>query len=128
MGGSHTSRIDIVTIASFVLGIVVIVTATFSVGYHSKRFEFRREHEEHQDAHDVPYNYGFFHFVFAVGTMYFALLLNGWNAGHPMRKFTIDVGWVGTWARIVNELAAALVYMWLRFSDSKGASRGGLTA
>ncbi|RAL51066.1 hypothetical protein DM860_005422 [Cuscuta australis] len=104
MGGSHTSKIDIVTIA------------------------FRREHEEHQDADDVPYNYGFFHFVFAVGTMYFALLLNGWNAGHPMRKFTIDVGWVGTWARIINELAAALVYMWLRFSDSKGGSRGGLTA
>jgi hypothetical protein len=36
---------------------------------------------------DVPYGYGFFHFVFATGAMYFAMLLLGWNSHHSMRKY-----------------------------------------
>lgn len=59
---------------------------------------------------DVPYGYGFFHFVFATGAMYFAMLLIGWNSHHPMRKWTIDVGWTSTWVKIVNEWLAVCVY------------------
>ncbi|KAK8547173.1 hypothetical protein V6N13_097892 [Hibiscus sabdariffa] len=57
----------------------------------------------------VPYGYGFFHFVFATGAMYFAMLLIGWNTHHTIKKWTIDVGWTSTWVRIVNEWLAVCV-------------------
>lgn len=38
---------------------------------------------------DVPYGYGFFHFVFATGAMYFSMLLIGWNTHYPMKKYAL---------------------------------------
>lgn len=42
--------------------------------------------EKQADDNDVAYGYGFFHFVFATGAMYFAMLLIGWNTHHAMKK------------------------------------------
>lgn len=39
------------------------------------------------EAHKVPYSYGFFHFVFATGAMYFAMLFVGWNSHQIMHKY-----------------------------------------
>ncbi|KAJ7973885.1 Serinc-domain containing serine and sphingolipid biosynthesis protein [Quillaja saponaria] len=102
---------DWLSIISFVVAILVIVIATFSTGIDSKCFQFRKDDTLAED--DVPYGYGFFHFVFATGAMYFAMLLIGWNTHHAMRKWTIDVGWTSTWVRIVNEWLAVCVYLWL---------------
>ncbi|KAI5680584.1 hypothetical protein M9H77_01811 [Catharanthus roseus] len=124
---------DWLTIISFVVAVLAIVIATFSTGIDSKCFQvlshlnlilqyanlnnvdltnkilqFRKDETEEED--DVPYGYGFFHFVFATGAMYFAMLLIGWNAHHSMKKWTIDIGWTSTWVRIVNEWLAACVY------------------
>ncbi|XP_010925321.1 uncharacterized protein [Elaeis guineensis] len=99
---------DWLTITSFVIAVLVIVMATFSTGINSKCFQFKRTRAETED--DVPYGYGFFHFVFAMGGMYFAMLFIGWNAHQTMQKWTIDVGWASTWVRIVNEWLATLIY------------------
>ncbi|KAL3532427.1 hypothetical protein ACH5RR_005948 [Cinchona calisaya] len=102
---------DWLTIISFIVAVLTIVIATFSTGIDSKCFQFRKDEAEKED--DVPYGYAFFHFVFATGAMYFAMLLIGWNTHHSMKKWTIDVGWTSTWVRIVNEWLAACVYMWM---------------
>ncbi|KAJ0961507.1 hypothetical protein J5N97_002011 [Dioscorea zingiberensis] len=102
---------DWLTISSFVMAVLVIVMATFSTGLDSNCFQFKKT--EPESADDVPYGYGFFHFVFAMGTMYFAMLFIGWNPHETMKKWTIDVGWASTWVRIVNEWLATLVYMWM---------------
>lgn len=47
--------------------------------------QFRKKEIRAED--DVPYGYGFFHFVFATGAMYFAMLLIGWNTHHAMKKY-----------------------------------------
>ncbi|CAL9123421.1 unnamed protein product [Musa acuminata var. zebrina] len=99
---------DWLIIVSFVIGVLAIVIATFSTGIDSKCLQFRKTEADLED--DVPYGYGFFHFVFAMGAMYFAMLFVGWNAHNTMQKWTIDVGWVSTWVRIVNEWVAILVY------------------
>ncbi|KAA3457785.1 putative serine incorporator isoform X1 [Gossypium australe] len=39
----------------------------------------------------VPYGYGFFHFVFATGAMYFAMLLIGWNTHHIIKKYVLHL-------------------------------------
>ncbi|PKA53829.1 hypothetical protein AXF42_Ash011308 [Apostasia shenzhenica] len=100
---------DWLTIVSFVFAILVIVIATFSTGIDSKCFQFKKKSEVASDD-DVPYGYGFFHFVFAVGSMYFGMLFIGWDAHKSMQRWTIDVGWASTWVRVVNEWLAALVY------------------
>uniref|UniRef100_A0A1J3CDY4 Serine incorporator 1 n=3 Tax=Noccaea caerulescens TaxID=107243 RepID=A0A1J3CDY4_NOCCA len=110
-----SNRTDWLTIISFVVALLAMVIATFSTGIDSQCFQFKKDvntqGEEEED--DVPYGYGFFHFVFATGAMYFAMLLIGWNTHHPMKKWTIDVGWTSTWVRIVNEWLAVCVYIWM---------------
>ncbi|CAI9293320.1 uncharacterized protein LOC111883901 [Lactuca sativa] len=107
---SEASR-DWLTIISFVVAVLAIVIATFSTGIDSKCFQFKKDETQDEDA--VPYGFGFFHLVFATGAMYFAMLLTGWNYHHPMKKWTIDVGWTSTWVRIVNEWLAVCVYLWM---------------
>ncbi|XP_076910213.1 uncharacterized protein LOC143567777 [Bidens hawaiensis] len=99
------------TIISFVIALVTMVIATFSIGINYKCFQ--RGNDEKQEEDDVPYCFGFFHLVFASGVMYFAMLLIGWNSHHTMAKWTIDVGWTSTWVRIVNEWLAVCVYLWM---------------
>ncbi|KAF8393327.1 hypothetical protein HHK36_021568 [Tetracentron sinense] len=103
---------DWLTIISFIIALLTIVIATFSTGIDSKAFQFRKDDAQAAED-DVPYGYGFFHFVFAMGATYFAMLLISWNTHHSVRKWTIDVGWTSTWVRIVNEWLAACVYIWM---------------
>lgn len=108
------AKTDWLSIISFIVAILAIVIATFSTGIDSKCFQFRKDDTPPAED-DVPYGYGFFHFVFATGAMYFAMLLIGWNTNshHVMRKWTIDVGWTSTWVRVVNEWLAVSVYLWI---------------
>lgn len=53
--------------------------------YIWQQLQFRKDKTVSED--DVPYGYGFFHFVFATGAMYFAMLLIGWNTHHAMKKY-----------------------------------------
>ncbi|KAL9224033.1 hypothetical protein vseg_000108 [Gypsophila vaccaria] len=106
-----SSKTDWLTIISFIVALLTIVFATFSTGIDSQCFQIWKK--ETQAEEDVPYGYGFFHFVFATGSMYFAMLLIGWNTHHSMKKWTIDVGWTSTWVRVVNGWLAACVYIWM---------------
>ncbi|KOM57781.1 hypothetical protein LR48_Vigan11g081400 [Vigna angularis] len=107
-----TTKTDWLSIISFVVAVLAIVIATFSTGIDSKCFQLKKDNTPPAED-DVPYGYGFFHFVFATGAMYFAMLLIGWNSHHSMRKWTIDVGWTSTWVKIVNEWLAVCVYLWM---------------
>lgn len=78
-------------VQSFVVALLAMVIATFSTGIDSQCFQFKKDvhsegEEEEVEEDRVPYGYGFFHFVFATGAMYFAMLLIGWNTHHPMKK------------------------------------------
>jgi hypothetical protein len=111
---AHTqnSHTDWTTILSFLIAIGAIVMATFSTGIDSEsfRFEFRKDEAKEED--DIPYSYGFFHLVFSLGAMYFAMLFISWNLSHSTEKWSIDVGWTSTWVKIVNEWFAAAIYLW----------------
>lgn len=102
---------------SFVVAVVAMVIATFSTGIDSQCFQvcsalskyfiyflilsFRPKHSWQQlqlrkdkiEPDDVPYGYGFFHFVFATGAMYFAMLLIGWNTHHAMKKYVSPIAY-----------------------------------
>ncbi|CAH2059651.1 unnamed protein product [Thlaspi arvense] len=100
-----------ITILSFLIAIGAIVMATFSTGIDSESFGFREE-DEAKEEDDIPYSYGFFHLVFSLGAMYFAMLFISWDLAHSTREWSIDVGWTSTWVKIVNEWFAAAIYLW----------------
>jgi len=51
-------------------------------------FELQFSKDEGNVTDDkVPYSYGFFHFVFAMGSMYFAMLFVGWNLHQTMHRW-----------------------------------------
>ncbi|XP_042516563.1 probable serine incorporator [Macadamia integrifolia] len=101
---------DWTTVAGFLIALCSIVMATFSTGIDSQSFQFRKDKVQKED--DIPYDYGFFHFVFSMGAMYFAMLFISWNLDHSTKKWSIDVGWASTWVKIINEWIAASIYLW----------------
>ncbi|KAL2506513.1 Chaperonin CPN60 [Abeliophyllum distichum] len=98
------------TVIGFLIAICAIVIATFSTGIDSQTFQFRKDAVQLED--DIPYKYGFFHIVFSLGAMYFAMLFISWNLESSTRKWSIDVGWASTWVKIINEWFAATIYLW----------------
>ncbi|KAI4346041.1 hypothetical protein L6164_013123 [Bauhinia variegata] len=105
---------DWTTIIGFLIAIFAIVMATFSTGIDSKSFEFRKDKGEEED--DIPYKYGFFHMIFSLGAMYFAMLFISWNLNNSAKRWSIDVGWASMWVKILNEWFAATIYLWLLIS------------
>ncbi|KAI5650604.1 hypothetical protein M9H77_36609 [Catharanthus roseus] len=58
----------------------------------------------------VSYSYSFFHLIFALASMYSAMLLSGWTSSES--SDLIDVGWTSVWVRIVTEWVTAGLYVW----------------
>ncbi|OIV98855.1 hypothetical protein TanjilG_12023 [Lupinus angustifolius] len=98
----------------FLIAIFAIVMAAFSTGIDSKCFQFSKDKVKDEDS--IPYNYGFFHIVFSLGAMYFAMLFISWDLNNSARKWSIDVGWASTWVKIINEWFAATIYIWMLIS------------
>ncbi|XP_022157955.1 serine incorporator 3 isoform X1 [Momordica charantia] len=105
---------DWITILSFLIAICAVVMATFSTGIDSQSFQFRKDKVKEVD--DIRYKYGFFHLIFSLGAMYFAMLFISWNLNNSATKWSMDVGWASTWVKIVNEWFAATIYLWTLIS------------
>ncbi|KAJ9700214.1 hypothetical protein PVL29_005844 [Vitis rotundifolia] len=63
------------------------------------------------EAKPVSYSYTFFHLIFALASMYSAMLLSGWTSSSDSSDM-IDVGWTSVWVRICTEWVTALLYVW----------------
>ncbi|GAV60906.1 Serinc domain-containing protein [Cephalotus follicularis] len=59
----------------------------------------------------VSYSYSFFLLIFALASMYSAMLLSGWTNSSESSEL-IDVGWTSVWVRICSEWATAALYVW----------------
>lgn len=60
----------------------------------------------------VSYSYGFFHLVFALASMYIAMLLTGWGSGSEERNL-LDVGWASVYMKLVTLWGTGLLYVWV---------------
>ncbi|KAJ8558016.1 hypothetical protein K7X08_004782 [Anisodus acutangulus] len=63
------------------------------------------------EARPVSYSYTFFHLIFALASMYSAMLLSGWTSSSESEEL-IDVGWTSLWVRICTEWVTAGLYIW----------------
>lgn len=59
----------------------------------------------------VTYSYSFFHLIFALASMYIAMLMTGWGTGAEERDL-MDVGWTSVWVKICSQWATAALYSW----------------
>uniref|UniRef100_A0A0E0NX46 Serine incorporator n=1 Tax=Oryza rufipogon TaxID=4529 RepID=A0A0E0NX46_ORYRU len=64
------------------------------------------------DARPVSYSYTFFHVIFALASMYSAMLLTGWTSAASDSSELMDVGWTTVWVRTCTEWATAALYIW----------------
>lgn len=75
-----------------------------------KELEEGKEKKE-KEAEPVSYSYTFFHLIFALASMYSAMLLSGWTNTSESSDL-IDVGWTSVWVRICTEWVTAGLYVW----------------
>ncbi|EPS59456.1 hypothetical protein M569_15351, partial [Genlisea aurea] len=111
------------TVLAFVIDMCAIVLATFSTGIDYQSFQFFKNRDLPRGDERIPYGYGFFHTVFSLGAMYFAMLFLSWNLGSLTKKWIIDVGWESTWVKIINISIAAAIYLWKLICLAVGESK-----
>ncbi|XP_010464184.1 PREDICTED: probable serine incorporator [Camelina sativa] len=63
------------------------------------------------EARPVSYSYSFFHIIFALASMYAAMLLSGWTDSSESASL-IDVGWTSVWVKICTGWVTAALYIW----------------
>ena len=69
--------------------------------------------DNHDEFDPVDYNYTFFHLIFALASMYVAMIMTSWASSAPSeQKDTADVGWASVWVKIVSQWAMSLMYLW----------------
>ncbi|KAH0466057.1 hypothetical protein IEQ34_006160 [Dendrobium chrysotoxum] len=64
------------------------------------------------DTKPVTYSYFFFYLIFALASMYSAMLLTGWSSSTSGTSEQINVGWTSVWIRICTQWATAALYLW----------------
>ncbi|KAG0610677.1 hypothetical protein M758_7G083500 [Ceratodon purpureus] len=72
----------------------------------------RRGGRHSKEPRPVTYVYSFFHLIFALASMYSAMLLTGWGNANMAEKDIIDVGWPSVWVRIITQWITAALYVW----------------
>jgi len=66
-------------------------------------------------SRDVPYNYSFFHAIFALASCYTAMLLTEWgltSKANAADKDTFGVGWASAWVKIGCTWVTSALYIW----------------
>ncbi|KAK9179515.1 hypothetical protein WN943_028717 [Citrus x changshan-huyou] len=69
------------------------------------------ENKKDIEGRPVSYSYSFFHLIFALASMYSAMLLSGWTSSSESSDL-IDVGWTSVWVRICSQWVTAGLYIW----------------
>ncbi|KAI8048557.1 TMS membrane protein tumor differentially expressed protein [Syncephalis plumigaleata] len=71
-------------------------------------------HEYDDEADECAYNYAFFHLIFALATMYVAMLLTDWNtmSGNPKELMRIGQSFTAVWVRVVSTWICVILYVW----------------
>ncbi|XP_059463192.1 uncharacterized protein LOC132192024 [Corylus avellana] len=77
----------------------------------AEELEEGKEKKKETEARPVSYSYTFFHLIFALASMYSAMLLSGWTDSSESSDL-IDVGWTSVWVRICTEWVTAVLYIW----------------
>jgi hypothetical protein len=97
----------VVQIVGFFLGIAAVCYSTLTLGT-SHIFGSGDE-----DQGELPYRPDMFHLIFALASMYMAMLLTNWElSGSAADMWKIDKGLVSMWVKIGSKWFCELLYIW----------------
>lgn len=60
----------------------------------------------------VSYSYSFFHFIFALASMYLAMVMTGWGTRNVEDAEEVDVGWASVAVKMASLWITAALYTW----------------
>lgn len=103
----------------FAIALFALVYSTATAGGETRSFDVapaprmpgENEDEEPEEVH--PLSYSFFHFVFALGAMYAAMLFTSWTNVGSSAQWSLDKGAASMWVKIGCEWAAGILYLWI---------------
>lgn len=64
-----------------------------------------------QDSRPPAYSYSFFHLIFALASMYIAMLMTGWGTV-DLHASQLDVSWTSVWVKMATCWLVAALYGW----------------
>jgi len=68
------------------------------------------------EKNGVAYNYAFFHLIFAIASMYVAMLLTNWNnvttTNTDEKLVVIGQTYIALWVKVVSSWICVLIYSW----------------
>jgi len=73
--------------------------------------DMEREGQSQVRSGAPAYNYSFFHLIFALASMYVAMLMTGWGTT-DLRNHEVDVGWESMWVKLASQWFVILLYAW----------------
>jgi len=105
-----------------VIGVIIALLSVFrntiSAASYKGFFDLSAKPDQEEqylldDHAETCYNFSYFHFVFACGSMYFAMLLVDWNlTAMEVVKMQLDIGVASMWIKIVSQWVTILLYVW----------------
>lgn len=94
-------------IVGFFLAIAAVAYSTLTLGT-SHIFGTGDE-----DKQELPYRPDMFHLIFALASMYMAMLFTNWQLStNPSDMWHIDRGWVSMWVKIGSKWFCEVLYLW----------------
>lgn len=70
----------------------------------------RKSEKAMDEFEPVTYNYSFFHIIFAVASMYVAMLMTDWGTNGDEKL--MDVSWPSMWVKMGSQFVATALYIW----------------
>lgn len=60
----------------------------------------------------LPYRADFFHLIYALASMYMAMLFTNWQLSSSTEDFELARGWASTWAKMGSKWFGEALYVW----------------
>lgn len=110
------------SIVGLIIWILVVIYSSLRSGSSSDKMAMASDSEnvadqdgekkETDDESDkITYNWSFFHFVFALATLYIMMTLTNWYRPNSTLK-TLNANSASMWVKIVSSWLCVLLYMW----------------
>ena len=100
-------------IVAFFLALAAVCYSTMSLG-SSKLFGTSSEPATCEAEVDgrLPYRPDFFHLIYALASMYLAMLYTNWSVSGNTQKYELDRGWFSFWVKMGSKWFCELLYVW----------------
>ncbi|GAX84985.1 hypothetical protein CEUSTIGMA_g12406.t1 [Chlamydomonas eustigma] len=106
--GGSSSWIQIV---AFFIGLATVIYSALSAGLSGGDM-MGHGHGMDEKEGEIPYRADFFHVVFALASMYIAMLFTDWQVSSSSTSYELDNGWISTWVKMVSKWVCELLYLW----------------